>query len=59
MTPAVTLDVIGEAGGYDGRGRDAVIILQSTGEFGDTRRAAVSATDAEDGGVAVFLYLLP
>jgi len=59
VTAAVTLHVVRKTGGDDRSGRDAVIVLQTTGEFGDTCRTAVSAADAEDSGVTIFLDFFP
>ena len=59
MAPAVALDVVRKTGS-DNRSRgDAVGILHRPGKFGDTRRTAVSASDAEDDGVTIFLDLSP
>ena len=59
MAAAIALDVIRKTGSDDGRGGYAVIILQRPGKFGDTRRTAVSASDAQDGGIALFLDFSP
>jgi len=59
MAPAVALDVVRETGSDDGGCRYTVVILQRSGKFGDTRRASVSTTHTDDGGVTIFLYLRP
>jgi len=59
MTPSVTLDIVGKTGGDDGGGGHTVITLHRPGKLGDTRRTAVSAADAEDDGVTVFLNIFP
>ena len=59
VTAAVALYVVRKAGGDDrGRGH-SVIVLQRPGKFGDTRRTAVSAADADDSGVTVCLDFGP
>src|SRR5262245_38914188 len=50
---------IGEPGRRHRRRGDSIIFFQSSAVFGDRRRAAVSATDAEDYGVTPQLQLSP
>src|SRR5262245_1683826 len=50
---------IGEPRRRHRRRGDSIIFFQSSAVFGDRRRAAVSATDAEDYGVAPPLQLSP
>jgi len=59
VAPIVTLDIVRETGGDDGGCRDVVIALHRPGKIGDTRRTSVSAADAEDNGVTVFLDFFP
>ena len=59
MAAAVALDVVRKAGGDDGGRWNAVVIFQSPGKFGDTRRASVSAAHAKNGGITVFLDFRP
>src|SRR5262249_41566958 len=50
---------IGESGRRHRRRGDSIIFFKSCAVFGDRRRAAVSATDAEDYGVTPPLQLSP
>src|SRR5262245_41677221 len=50
---------IGEPGRRHRRRGDTIIFFQSSGVFGDRRRAAISATDAEDYGVTPPFQLSP
>jgi hypothetical protein len=59
MAAAIALDIVRKTGGNDRGCRNIVVVLQGTGKFGDTRRASISAADAEDSGVTIFLDFSP
>ena len=59
MVFRVAGDIIGELGRDDGAGGNPVSMFECAAEFGDTRRAAVSATDADNGGIPFFRNFRP
>jgi hypothetical protein len=52
-------NIVRKLGGYYGTGGYAMDVFQGSAEFGDTRRAAISASDAYNRGIAILFNFRP
>jgi hypothetical protein len=59
MTIRIAEHIIGELGRYNRASGDTMSMFQCPAEFGDTRRATVSTSDAHDGSVSLMLNFRP